>query len=419
MELDNLPDQPRPGSDRTLATIANVAAVMAEAGVSARYNVIKKKVEIALPDHRGTHDNFDSVTFARIKSLCAQHGMPTGTVGEYVNAIADANEHNPVAQWIRGREWDGRDRLPDFHATVHEQPEYPAELKRVLLSKWLRSAVAAALMPGYHGRGVLTLQGAQGIGKTSWIRNLVSDEALQRDVVKLDHHLDGSNKDSVITAVSHWIVEIGELDSSFKKDIARLKGFLTAGFDKLRRPYGHGDSEYPRRTVFAASVNEAMFLVDGTGNSRWWTVAAAGLDFKHGIDMQQVFAQVAREVEAGEHWWLSPAEEVMLEAWNDRHAAPSVVADSVLAWLDLEGTTKLTAVTPSQLLRSCGIDHPTNQQAKECGAILRQHFGAPTKIRGIYKWRVPLREPTAEDLGVAPPDKTKTKAKATAPGEVF
>jgi len=302
---------------------------------------------------------------------------------------------------------------------VREQPEYPAELKRVLITKWLRSAAAAALVPGYKGRGVLTLQGGQGIGKTSWIRELVPKGRLRDDLVKLDHHLDGSNKDSVITAVSHWIVEIGELDSSFKKDIARLKGFLTGDFDKLRRPYGHGDSEYPRRTVFAASVNEASFLVDGTGNSRWWTIAASGLDFDHGIDMQQVFAQVAHEVDGGAEWWLEPAEDVMLEAWNDRHAAPSVVADSVLAWFDLDGLTKPTAVTASQLLRSCGIDHPTNQQAKECGAILRQHFGSPSKIRGIYKWRVPLREPTAEDLGAAPPDRKKAKGKATAPGEVF
>ena len=68
MELKKLPDQPRSGSDRTLATIANVAALMDEAGIKARYNVIKKNVEIELPGHEGTPDNLDNVTLTHIIS---------------------------------------------------------------------------------------------------------------------------------------------------------------------------------------------------------------------------------------------------------------------------------------------------------------------------------------------------------------
>lgn len=87
------------------------------------------------------------------------------------------------------------------------------------VSRTSNSAVAAALKPtGFKARGVLTLQGSQSIGKTSWISALMPDQVLREICIKLDHHLDASNKDSLITAVSHWIVEIGELDSSFKKD---------------------------------------------------------------------------------------------------------------------------------------------------------------------------------------------------------
>lgn len=416
MELKKLPDQPRPGSDRTLATIANVAALMEEAGITARYNNVKKKIEIEVPGHHGTPDNLDNVTLTQIVSLCAQHSMPTGSVAEYVVAIADRNEYNPVIDWIRSRPWDGRDRLPDIYASVIEQPDYPASLKEFLLRKWLRSAVAAVLMPAYKGRGVLTFQGPQSIGKTSWISALVPDRKLCESVVKLDHHLDASNKDSILGAIGHWIVEVGELDSSFRKDIARLKGFLTADSDKVRRPYARGESEYPRRTVFAATVNEANFLVDSTGNSRWWTIAVERLDFNHGIDMQQLFAQLAVEVEAGERWWLDHDEEALLTAWNKKHEVPSVVRDTVCYWLDLdEGTTaERTTMTPSQLLKATGITHPTNAQAKECGALLRELYGAPTKIQGSYKWKVPLRDPGAEHLGVEVP-----KGRAVAPGEVF
>lgn len=178
------------------------------------------------------------------------------------NAIADGHAYNPVADWINSKPWDGVDRLPEIEATVHQQDHYPPILKTMLLRKWMRSAAAAAIRPGYKGRGVLTFQGPQGIGKTSWVKALVPEPKLRDSVVKLDHHLDGSNKDSILGAVSNWVVEIGELDSSLKKDVARLKGLITADSDRVRRPYDRRESEYPRRTLFIATVNDTSFLVE-------------------------------------------------------------------------------------------------------------------------------------------------------------
>lgn len=413
MEPKNLPDQPRSGSDKTLATIDNVSAVMTEGGIRARYNVIKKKVEIELPGHQGTPDNLDNVTLTIIVSRCAQHSMPTGHIGEYVNAIADRHSYNPVADWIDSKPWDGEDRLPELFETVVHQPEYPVELKAVLLRKWLRSAVAAAVLPNFRGRGVLTLQGPQSRGKTSWVRSLVSDARLRDQVVKVDHHMDGGNKDSIIGAVSHWIVEIGELESSFKKDIARLKGFLTSDSDRVRRPYDRREVEYPRRTVFIATVNEANFLIDPTGNSRWWTIAVDKLDFHHGIDMQQVFAQLAVEVRAGAQWWLDQEEEAQLEAWNNRHRLVSVVAERVQEAIDPEARNR-AYLTATQVLQVAGIKDPTNGQAKECGAFLRELYGEPKRVQGRYCWRVSLREPVADDLKPRPKG-----INGAAPGEIF
>lgn len=395
--MPSFPDKPRPGSTQTLATIDNVVCLLAQAGIRCRYNVIKKKVEIDLPGHHGTADNRDNVTVTAIVSAAAKHGMPTGLVPEYVNAIADRNAYNPVADWIRSKPWDGTDRLEAFYATVNEQPEYPACLKGILLHKWLLSAAAAALVHGYKGRGVLTLQGPQGIGKTSWVKALITDAALRDEVVKLDHHLDGNNKDSVLGAICNWIVEIGELDSSFRKDIARLKGFLTADSDRVRRPYDRRESEYPRRTVFVATVNETSFLVDPTGNTRWWTIAVKDLDFRHQIDMQQLFAQLAVALDGGAEWWLSSDEETMLEAWNSNHRAVSVIGEMLDQHIDRERGQQVS-LTATQVLELIGIERPTNAQAKECGAALREMFGEPKRIQGRYKWHVPMRKPSAGDL---------------------
>jgi putative DNA primase/helicase len=282
--------------------------------------------------------------------------------------------------------------LPDVYATLTTRDDFPEALKHELIHRWLLSLVAAAMMLGFHCRGVLTLQGAQGIGKTSWFRRLVNDPILREDLLLLGHHLDVANKDSLTTAICHWIVELGELDSSFKRDVARLKGFITATQDKVRRPYGRTDSEYPRRTVFCASVNEDTFLVDPTGNTRFWTLPVVAIDYNHDIDMQQVFAQLAVELEAGANWWLSPEMERLLTEQNSHHTASSIVEEKVLAALDMElPDSDWGYKSASEMLEVAGIHHPQNAQARECGAVLRRLFGQPKKIQGTMKWRVPVR----------------------------
>lgn len=221
--------------------------------------------------------------------------------------------------------------------------------------------------------------------------------------------------------VAHDIIAAGGAFRDAGHDHAReaLKGFITSDSDRVRRPYARSESIYERRTLFVATVNEANFLVDNTGNSRWWTIAVDKLDYSHSINMQQLFAQMAEEVDAGEPWWLNPDEEQLLASWNSRHVLNSVVHDMVYACLDLSGETKtLKPVTASQLLQVAGIKQPSNAQAKECGAILRELYGPPSRVRGSFIWRVPLREPTAEHL--YEPSRAAPKAKPDPmEGEVF
>ena len=394
LEVMSFPHPPKGHGQTVPATIPNLAYLLAQYGVTVRYNVIKKKTEILLPDLSFTSDNVDNVVMTHLVSLAATNNMATGLVPAYVEALGDRNPYSPVAEWIKGQSWDGRDRLDAILATITPQEGFPLELKRTLIYRWLLSCVAAVLMPrGFKARGVLTLQGPQGCGKTSWVMSLVPDAVLRESVIKVDHHLDGNNKDSILTAVSHWIVEIGELDSSFKKDIARLKGFLTSDQDKLRRPYARGDSEYARRTVFAATVNEHNFLVDMTGNSRWWTIPVTEINFKHGIEMQQVFAQLALDLEQGEQWWLTAEEEKTLELHNKDPRTVSALQERILNVVDLAKAkdSNLPAMTPTEVLRIIGIDRPTNAQCKECGGILRELFGDSKRINGRDKWRIPQR----------------------------
>lgn len=395
------PDPPN-GVGGPPPTIENIQLLLDHYGVVVRDNVIKKRTEIIVPGVGTVADNHDNNALTYICSFAARHGVATGMVPAVVDTIAAQNPYNPVALWIESKPWDGEDRLPLICNTLMTRDDFPVGLKDILITKWLLSAVAAALLSeGFRARGVLTLQGPQGIGKTSWCRRLVPDPALREIALKLDHHLDGGNKDSIIGAITHWIVEIGELDSSFKRDVARLKGFLTNDRDVVRLPYARKAAEYGRRTVFMATVNEANFLVDSTGNSRFWTLPVVAIDYVHDIVMQQVFAQLAVRLRAGDQWWLTPDEERELAFRNERHRALSVVEELLNEVVDWENDDPdaCTKLNTTSLLKLAGIDRPTNTQMKECAAILRSHLGDSSRIQGVVKWRVPVRPGAFEERG--------------------
>ncbi|MGN7876649.1 VapE domain-containing protein [Roseateles sp. 22389] len=376
-------------------TIPNLEYVLEQYGVTIRYDVISKCMVYEIPGCALNPDNVENIALAEITSLAAANGLNTQNVALFLDAIAGRNSYNPVLDWIESKPWDGHDRLPEFYRTVTVIDEFPLHLRDALIYRWLLSATAAAVLAtGFHARGVLTLQGAQSIGKTSWIRRLIPDP-LRSSVLKIDHHLDPNNKDSIIAAVSHWIVEIGELDSSFRKDIARLKGFLTGERDKVRRPYARSDSNYERRTVFCATVNETSFLVDNTGNSRWWTLPVKALDCNHDVDMQQLFAQLKLLVDSNEQWWLTSEEELELNTQNLQHLSVSVLRESIRHHLDevksaplvTQTTKKLTA---TKVLLELGFESPTNKQAKECAEILRQLVGSEKRVHGSNVWEFPI-----------------------------
>lgn len=392
-------------------TLENVRYLLDNSGHSVGFDVIKKRT-IARRDGK-------SVSHLEVISLAAQHGMQSVYLEAFIDQIAQERPLNPVKDWIGGQPWDGKDRLEDLFHTIHFAPDYPVDLGRALLFRWLLSATRAATFEDkrFSSRGVLTLQGPQGIGKTTWICNLVDDPNLAGDVIKRDHHMDGASRDSIKTAISHWIVEIGELDGAFKKDIARLKGVITNDCDKLRLAYGKADVEYDRRTVFAATVNDAAFLVDHTGNSRFWTIAVDRLHFGHAIDMQQLFAQLRLKLLQGEQWWLTQEEEAALAAYNMGHRAISAIAERVKDHLDLEasGSDRGTYMTPTELLRDIGVANPTNSQAKECGTVLRELFGNPKRVQGRDKWKL-VRRDDFQPLHVLPQTCSPSKQN---PEEIF
>jgi putative DNA primase/helicase len=365
------------GNGRFLNTKENVRGVLTVEQIAVVYNVIKKRMEITVPHANFIADMKDESALIEIEDRCIQRGIPHQKVRDYLKLLA--KEFNPVKEWVESKPWDGISRLPQFMKTVTSTDE---RLKELLMKKWMTGCMACAYeYQGVELEGILVFQGAQGLGKTLWFKNLAprtSDWLLEGAT------LNPSDKDSVKQAVSHWIVELGEIESTFKKsDIDQLKAFVTKKTDELRLPYDRAFTTYQRRTAFYASVNAREFLTDTSGNRRFWVVPVTHINYNHGMDMQQVWAEVKETLynPNDRSWFLTSEERARLQDSNEYYRTQSSVEDLILQHVDFDSiTTKPVQMT--QLLRDLGVSNPRMADFKDASRILHDKGIEPRRSNG-------------------------------------
>lgn len=279
--------------------VGNTQAVMRHYDFDVRFNVMSKRLEFSRKSEESRErQNQLKATFA---NLCAEAGLSRAPLDSHLWQLAE--RYHPVEEWLDSviGGWDGRDRWPEVWRSLAVMAHGERlELCEHMLRTWCRLAAALATCSPNPpvSQGALVLQGAQGVGKSRWLRALAGGAEWFRDGL----HLDVTDRDSVHSATSVWIVELGEVDATFRKsDVAALKAFLTKQADTYRLPYAVAEETYLRRTAYAATVNPVEFLVDETGNRRWWTlpIGRADVTAVEAIDVRQFWLQMRHEVRAG------------------------------------------------------------------------------------------------------------------------
>ena len=356
----------------------NMQAMLDAYGIKVRHNLMTHRLEVSgTPGPIGASERRENLGLERIHALADRHRLGKQNVMTYLTILA--TEYHPVADWIDSVPWDGIDRLQQFMNTIQLHASADPHTASIVIMAWMRTAVAAVL-PDYDGQveaqGVLVIQGAQGIGKTRWIRSLAPGGT---QWIRSGATLDPHNKDSVLAIIRYWVAELGELDGTFRKsDVAALKAFVTAESDTIRAPYARTDERVSRRTVMTATVNAPDYLVDDTGNRRWWTVAVERMTpLDADFPLQQLWAQIAADVRAGGRWWLTSDEQELLEMGNQRH----MVADTLTQELwetwrpSIAPVTSQPRVSLNQVCRGMAAfatRAPTSMESRRVAAALRK-----------------------------------------------
>ena len=362
---------------KILGTIDNFRALMRHYKLEIWYNEISKKQGSSIAGIYDESNNIDSF-YTVVRSVCNLNDFPRHDVVTFLDYEAMYNRKNPVMEWICSRPWDGVVRINAICEAVMCDDTITEEFKETLLLKWLVSAYAAVSRKDgddFRTRGVLVFQGDQGIGKTTFLRNLCG-AAHGGDVRWFGEGLtlDPENKDNILNAQKFWIVEMAELENTTKRSMPALKALLTNPSNTVRLPYAKAATTIWSRTVYAGTVNQKDLLPDITGNSRFWCLPVLTFgDIGH-IDMQQVWAEVKHFKDKGLQWWLDSGEEAQLDINNREYMVSSPVDDLLAEKLDWEaGEPRYwPQKTCTVILKECGMQNPTQSDARRAAYFLRE-----------------------------------------------
>lgn len=207
-----------------------------------------------------------------------------------------------------------------------EDNEYTREVTR----KTFVAAVARIYDPGCKFDAVLTLVGAQGIGKSRIINqmggkwysdtfgNVMTNQAMEN-----------------IQGV--WLMEMGELAGLKRAELETVKLFISKREDRFRVAYGKRPESFPRQNIFIGTTNDDTPLHDQSGGRRFWLVRVnrKNIEQLSEFEVDQLWAEAKKYYQDGEVLWLdNESIEDMAKAVQGEHTEQDDRAEQIAIYLD-------------------------------------------------------------------------------------
>ena len=306
--------------------------------------------------------------------------MPRTTLEEGMRMVAVRSQYHPVREYIQAQRWDSEPRLNDWLITaVVAEPGQLSKRKRAYLQRvgawFLMGMVARAMWPGCKFDYMPIFEGAQGMRKSTVLNVLAGDWFADTGFVLGD-------KDSLQMLQGRWLYEISELDAMARAEVTKIKAFVASKSDWYRASFDKRPREYPRQLVFAGTTNEHQYLVDGTGNRRFWPIEVTKQIETEWVESvrDQLFAEAWHRLQQKERYHPTTREELQLFLPEQKaRMVESPIEMKILDYLvnHVDGSL-VGQVQIVNLLGAIGIDitkmGPGRFHEKQAGTALRK-FG--------------------------------------------
>ena len=319
-------------------TIGNVLSieVFLDEHYAFRHNVLNGKTEFAKRAEDGSVEEYRVLTQKALNSIVIQakredvfeEGGSKSDIQEYINS-EEVESYDPIQHYLNNLPaWDGQNHVAKLFSRL---PGISSEQLN-FLTIWMRSAVAHWLqMDVEHGNEcVPTLIGAQGCGKTTFLRRLLPMHLRE---YYLDH-LNLSNKfDKEMALSNNLLVNLDELEAIRPSQHAQLKQTLSKSKVNGRPIYGASQEDRPRYASFVATTNNPHPLTDPTGSRRYICMTIPEgqyIDNTGDIDYDQLYAQVLHELrEDKAPYWFHNDEVARIQQLNQEYMEVKDIAELV------------------------------------------------------------------------------------------
>jgi len=222
--------------------------------------------------------------------------------------VFERDSFHPIKDYLNGLKWDGKKRI-DY--LLHDYFGAPDNAyTRESIRKPLVAAVARIFNPGCKFDLVLTIIGAQGTKKSSFVDKL--GKGWYSDTFTTVH-----GKEAFEQLQGAWLIEIAEMAGFRKADQETVKHFISKRVDTFRPAYGRSPEDYPRQNIFIATSNKRELFTDPTGNRRFAPIDVNPDDIVKDVwkdldgEIDQIWSEATALHRAGETLYFSNAAEVI------------------------------------------------------------------------------------------------------------
>lgn len=309
-----------------------------------RFNVIKSYVEmrnIGDKEYIILDDRQENTIWTKLDDEGIN--IPIGDLQKILNSNY-VKEYDPIKEYFDNLpEWDGDDYIEQFAKLIEVESDQKDYWKEYF-TKWVVCAVAQAMgAKRKDGRGRVinhvcpVLAGKQGVGKTTIITRLVPPQLIDYFA---NAQINPNDKDSKILVTENFIINLDELESSSREEVATLKSLMTTEQITIRKPYARRAEVFKRISSFIGSVNRAHFLTDMTGARRFLPVDVVNIDLDKEIDVDQLYAQakfmfldsVDPNTESNFKYWFTSEEVDIINERNKRYQIVSPEEETLLKY---------------------------------------------------------------------------------------
>ena len=291
--------------------------------------------------------------------------ISTSKIEEMIKNRTICDIYNPIKEFFNTLpKWDGVDYFEKICNYIDLDPDENTVFFQEMLKKHIVRSVRCALEVKYAHRVVLTFHGPQRVGKTKFFEWLCPTELYNQE------NIDPGDKDSILALSRYLIINMDDIDSLNRKEVSKLKGFISKGDITKRLPYARNDEKFNRVASFVASTNKSDILTDES-NTRWLILKIKKFNWREYvklIDPWQIWAQAKalydEDHESGEmtseeeemqelrnnqqFLETSPEREILLKYFTEQDDSPMTATDIRIA---IEERFKTIKVNMHQLTR--------------------------------------------------------------------